>query len=77
VASIFGDARRQGQVLRVWRVHDILRRERFGRELGRVDVDPDLPVLAAVWQARNLRRNERLQAVNLARVERFEVAKIN
>jgi hypothetical protein len=76
VSSIFGDA---GGKVRfcAFSVHDILRRERFGRELGRLDIDPDLPVLAAVWQTRNLRRNERLRAVNLARVERFEVAKID
>ena len=43
-----GEARRQSQVLRVDRVHDIRRREPSSLELDRVDVDHDLPVLAAV-----------------------------
>ena len=43
-----GETRRQGQVLGIDRVHDVRRRQALGLKLERIDVDHDLPVLAAV-----------------------------
>ena len=43
-----GETRRQGQVLGIDRVHHVRRGQASGLKLERVDVDHDLPVLAAV-----------------------------
>ena len=43
-----GETRRQSQVLSIDRVHHVRRGQASGLELDRVDVDHDLPVLAAV-----------------------------
>ena len=60
-----GETRRQSQVLRVDCVDDIRRREPFGLELDRVDVDHDLPVLAAVgsWEGHARDRSELLAQI--------------